>query len=147
MTLRTSILTLTAVLSAATISVFASGISGDFELHSGFVVVTAQVDGQAGTYILDSGAPGRVLNARHCRGAKAGIVEVSGTGGTRKAGLVEVRIFQWGNFEKADFEAIVVDGGSTDQTVRIARTFAGPNDTVIVEPDAGQADAGRSAHE
>jgi GT2 family glycosyltransferase len=33
------------------------------------------------------------------------------------------------------------DGASTDQTIEIARSFARPGDTVVSEPDAGQADA------
>jgi glycosyltransferase involved in cell wall biosynthesis len=33
------------------------------------------------------------------------------------------------------------DGGSTDRTVEIARSYARPGDTVVSEPDGGQADA------
>lgn len=40
-----------------------------------------------------------------------------------------------------DLEMVIVDGGSTDGTVAIAKCFAGPNATIVSEPDKGIYDA------
>ena len=39
------------------------------------------------------------------------------------------------------------DGGSSDRTVEIAKSFARPGDTVVSEPDKGQTDALNRAFE
>lgn len=45
------------------------------------------------------------------------------------------------NQDYPDLELIIVDGGSTDGTLTLARSFSGPQVTIISEPDRGIYDA------
>jgi hypothetical protein len=65
-----------------------------FELAGGMVIVKASVNGEMGNFILDTGAPGIVLNA-HSAEIKA-VSKASSVGGDMEIGEVVVRNFQLG---------------------------------------------------
>lgn len=80
-----------------------------FEIDRGFVIVQAKVNGMDGLYILDSGAPGLVLNFSDDEHGQNSQVELSGIGGDMNGYQVHQKTLQIANFEKADLEALAVD--------------------------------------
>lgn len=66
-----------------------------FELAGGMLVVKASVDGEIGNFILDTGAPGIVLNADNEEFTN--VSNASSVGGDMQVGEVVVQHFQLGN--------------------------------------------------
>lgn len=98
-------------------ALFATGVglagsgafSTPFELQSGFVIIHAEVDGIEGAYILDSGAPGLILNKERHTYASRETVGLVGTGGTTDGEIVEVSTFRWSLFSTEKIAAISLD--------------------------------------
>ncbi|MDX1408597.1 MAG: retropepsin-like aspartic protease [Saprospiraceae bacterium] len=91
--------------------ILASGstsLHASFELANGFILIRATVNDQPGTYLLDSGAPGLVLNARHhtVQGEPVGL---AGTGGDLQGMLVTPVHFQMDDLELTNIDALVID--------------------------------------
>lgn len=78
-----------------------------FELAGGLVVVRASVNGEAGDFVLDTGAPGVVLNSKKRTPDKS--IEAVGVGGQLDVGEVELSLFNWGMIHKEDFTGLTLD--------------------------------------
>lgn len=78
-----------------------------FELVNGLPIVQAKVDGQKGSFILDTGAPGIVMNAKL---NKSGVsLKAMSVGGEVKVEEVQLNRFQWGMIEHADIKGLSLD--------------------------------------
>lgn len=87
-------------------SVFVQQSYVPFENLHGVLVVQATVNGETGNYILDTGAPGLVLNRRpQGEGATAG----GGVTGPMEIGDIRVESFRWGQLDFSDLHAYTVD--------------------------------------
>lgn len=82
--------------------------SASFELQKGFIIIDAIIDGDSGTFILDSGAPGLVLNSRRIDSEGVAIA-AKGTGGSIAAQILSDRDFQWSSFDMQNISAISID--------------------------------------
>ncbi|MDX1701261.1 MAG: pepsin/retropepsin-like aspartic protease family protein [Melioribacteraceae bacterium] len=76
-----------------------------FELANGFMIVEAHVDGEAGSYVLDTGTPNLIINGK----VKDTSVELVGVDNEIDAGEMVVNQFQFGSVEKENIRAWVVD--------------------------------------
>jgi hypothetical protein len=66
-----------------------------FDLSGGMMLVQAAVDGRTGTFILDTGAPGIILNNRETSAGDT--MTARGIGGAVHLGVTKVGHFSWGN--------------------------------------------------
>ena len=82
--------------------------SSSFELRNGFIIVTASLDGVTGSYILDSGAPGLVLNSSRFD-LQGETVELGGVGGEMSGQIVSGHDFIWESVVISSLEAISID--------------------------------------
>lgn len=73
-------------------------------LAAGLVVLRAELDGRSGNFLLDTGAPGLVLN-----GSPDGTEYVGGLMGDATAETVAVGHFRWQGIERTDLTALRVD--------------------------------------
>ena len=82
--------------------------SARFELQKGFIILSATIDGRTGSFILDSGAPGLVLNSKRfaTRGKDVAMV---GSGGSLTGQVVKGKRFEWGSFDMGSIDAFVID--------------------------------------
>jgi len=69
-------------------------------------MVNVSVNGESGDYILDTGAPGLVLNSTE---ETESFVLASSVSSSIKVGEVMVENFQWGNFEQTNVEGYTLD--------------------------------------
>ena len=82
-----------------------------FDLNRGLILISATVDGQAGLYILDSGAPGLVLNhKRHLMHAEKP-VELAGIGGAVQGDKVSNLVLSFDQLSYSGLDALCVDLG------------------------------------
>ncbi len=77
-----------------------------FELLQGMIVVQAKVNGEMGSFILDTGAPSMVIDKKEKSGEK---VAARGVGGEMTVGKTELREFSFGNIHRKDLESYVLD--------------------------------------
>ncbi len=77
-----------------------------FELDGGIILVEAELNNSKGTFVLDSGAEGLILNNFVKKGKKA---EVTGVNGTVEAFTVIVENFTWADISYPKMEAISMD--------------------------------------
>ena len=82
--------------------------SSAFELRNGFVIITATLDGVSGSYILDSGAPGLVLNSKRFD-LNGQNVELGGVGGKMTGQVVAGHNFMWKSVKLEDVSAVSID--------------------------------------
>ncbi|MBK9016684.1 MAG: hypothetical protein IPM82_22850 [Saprospiraceae bacterium] len=78
-----------------------------FEVAGGMIVVRASVNGNMGNFILDTGAPGIVLDAQN--GAFEAVRKGGAISGGLDLGEVEVKNFQLGIIKKAKTQGNVLD--------------------------------------
>ncbi len=86
-------------------------ISDDFsrttyELVENLLMVRAEIDGEAGYFILDTGAPGLILNRRPDRRAAEQMQTISADCAAQST---RVGFFSWGGIERRDMEALLMD--------------------------------------
>ncbi|MEM9917770.1 MAG: retropepsin-like aspartic protease [Bacteroidota bacterium] len=79
------------------------------DLIGGFVLVQAKINGVDGNYIIDTGAPGLVLNSRYFKGAKSSDLQARGLSKELKVELCQVRRFEWLHLKKRHVQALVID--------------------------------------
>jgi len=77
-----------------------------FELDGGIILVEAVLNNELQTFILDSGAPGLVLNNFYKKGKKE---TISGINGAVDAYSVKIENFQWAGIIYSSLEAISMD--------------------------------------
>lgn len=78
-----------------------------FDLSGGMMLVQASVDGRPGTFILDTGAPGIILNDREV--PPTGFVPAAGIGGSVQLGVTQVDRFSWGSILLENQRAYTLD--------------------------------------
>lgn len=78
-----------------------------FELVNGLPVVQAELNGRKGNYIIDTGAPGIVINAKNRKTTKT----VSGGSLNSNFEIEEVKIeaFQWENIQLSNITGLALD--------------------------------------
>ena len=81
--------------------------STTFRPAGAFMLIEATVDGHPGTYILDSGAPGLILNRRPSAVEES--VAAEGLNGSVAFAKTEVASLQWGPLTQTDLTAYAVD--------------------------------------
>ncbi|MCB9275327.1 MAG: aspartyl protease family protein [Lewinellaceae bacterium] len=77
-----------------------------FELVDGLIFVKAEVEGQWGNFILDTGAPSLIINGENMKG---GTEEWQGITDDIKPHAITVNQFSWAGIEKKGIEAIGLD--------------------------------------
>ncbi|MBC8322612.1 MAG: aspartyl protease family protein [Candidatus Marinimicrobia bacterium] len=87
-------------------------MQSEFELHHNLIIVSAEIDGQKGNFILDSGAPVMILNKHHF----SHIDSVNSMGGKGVTGrrmtstsIQNMKHFKWNDYEMRDFDAVFHD--------------------------------------
>ena len=76
-----------------------------FQSRGAFILVQAKVDGQVGTYILDTGAPGLILNRAPSSAQDAGL----GLNQSVHFEQTSVSTFAWGPLQQHKVKALAVD--------------------------------------
>jgi len=91
----------------------------NFTTDNGLILLEAELDGEKGLFILDSGAPVMVLNTRHSGKNQAqGLTMARGIGGNVKSiSTRKVEKFAWSGGVYRDFEAIAMDLGHLEQVL------------------------------
>ena len=86
-----------------------------FELIHGLPVVQAELNGQLGNFIIDTGAPGIVINAKS---HNATSITTNGNGISGDIHLTEVNIsaFVWGNIELENISGLALDISHLEET-------------------------------
>ncbi|MEO1623977.1 MAG: pepsin/retropepsin-like aspartic protease family protein [Bacteroidota bacterium] len=79
------------------------------DLVGGFVLVEAELDGVLGTFILDTGAPGLILNKQHHKGVPSDQVQARGLSSEVEVFVKRIRKFEWLTVRKKHLDAYVVD--------------------------------------
>ena len=79
----------------------------DFELDGGIILVEALLNNSTQTFVLDSGAPGLILNNYYKEKGKK--EQVTGINGTAQAYSVEIENFEWAGISYPKMEAISMD--------------------------------------
>jgi len=77
-----------------------------FELDGGIILVEAELNNSVETFVLDSGAPGLILNNFNHKGEKA---VMTGINGSVEAYTVSVESFVWAGISYPKIEAISMD--------------------------------------
>lgn len=84
--------------------------SATVEIRNGFVLLQASVNGKPGIYLLDSGAPGLVLNStRHSDTRRSKHESLSGVNGQINTTVITRWDFAWHNFSKKGNDAFAID--------------------------------------
>jgi hypothetical protein len=89
----------------------------EVEIRNGFVVLSASVNGVEGRYILDSGAPGLIMNSKYCRSQSASR-ELHGLHGQIKVRSVAEWRFQWNGFLSDGDQAMAIDLSYLEHSVK-----------------------------
>ena len=88
----------------ALLSETASGTNDQFRLHRGIILVEATVNGEAGTFILDTGAPDIILNSLP-EDPKSG----AGLHGRLSSESTHIETLRWQNTDYEDVPALRID--------------------------------------
>lgn len=78
-----------------------------FELIGGMIFIEANVNGKTGTFILDTGAPGVILNEKPQQ--KSEDLIAGGINGTVEIGEVNIQNFAWGIINLSDIQGYSLD--------------------------------------
>lgn len=85
----------------------------NFTYSGGLIMIDVAINGECGHYILDTGAPGLVLNSS---AETESFVLASSVSSAIKIGEVMVENFQWGNFIQKNVESYTLDISHMRQT-------------------------------
>ncbi|MFT4760774.1 MAG: putative aspartyl protease [Paraglaciecola sp.] len=78
-----------------------------FELVGGMIFIEANVNGKVGNFILDTGAPGVILNHKPVK--KSENLVAGGINGTLEIGEVAINKFEWGIINLSNFTGYALD--------------------------------------
>ena len=92
-------------------SVDALAASYPVDIVKGFIITQAEIDGQTVNVILDSGAPGIVLNEKYYAEGKQKEIQCTGLNGNFLCGVRTIRSWKWLGAEKGKTKALVSDLG------------------------------------
>ena len=81
--------------------------SKSFELIGGMIFIEANVNGKMGTFILDTGAPGVILNEKPMK--KSEDLVAGGLNGTVEIGEVDIENFAWGIINLSNIKGYSLD--------------------------------------
>lgn len=90
-------------------TVEAMAASYPVDIVNGFIITTAEIDGQTVNVILDSGAPGVVLNEKYYTGGKQKDIQCTGLNGSFLCGVRTIRSWKWLGAERGKTKALVTD--------------------------------------
>ena len=79
------------------------------DIAKGFIITTAEIDGQTVNVILDSGAPGFVLNEEYFTANKRKEIQCAGINGSFTCGTHTIRSWKWLGAEDGKTKALVSD--------------------------------------
>ena len=83
-----------------------------FSLQNGKIFINATIDGKRGSFILDTGATGIILNQKPNNTSK---IKATGATGELSVGTVQVNSFEIGHLNLTDFEAYALDISHLEQ--------------------------------
>lgn len=79
------------------------------DIAKGFIVTTAVIDGQRVNVILDSGAPGFILNEKYYSADRKKGIQCTGINGSFNCGIHTIRSWEWLGAEDGKTKALVSD--------------------------------------
>ena len=81
------------------------------EMYKGIILVDGEIDGAAGKFVIDTGAPTLVLNAKPQADSSRVMLSLSaGAGGAGSdMDVRRVKVMKWGGGTRMDFDAITMD--------------------------------------
>ncbi|MCB0663048.1 MAG: aspartyl protease family protein [Saprospiraceae bacterium] len=80
-----------------------------FVTEDGLIYIHAAVNGNAGVYLLDTGAPSLVLNQKTSPLTSTKTSKAFAVSSNLPVSFVEINQFQWGEFRKDVFEGLMLD--------------------------------------
>jgi len=95
---------------------------GEFELINNMILVEAEIEGEAGYFIVDTGSPNLILNQQYFSGEESNY-EVRGINGLANIEKRLVRKFEWGCVKKKNFMVHMVELQHFEEA--IGKTFFG----------------------
>lgn len=78
------------------------------KMQGGIIFIQAKVNGKNEWFILDSGAPGLVMNARYFKHAEE-VGNAGGVSGMATTSKVKVKSFDWQGIKIKDFESMAIE--------------------------------------
>lgn len=88
----------------------AAAYTSQIEIRNGFIVIQASVNGKTGLYILDTGAPGLILNNRYFGNPNhSSSDQLQGVNGSVVSSQMTSWTFHWNQFEISGAEALAID--------------------------------------
>ncbi len=83
--------------------------SATVEIKHGFVILNASVNGQEGSYILDTGAPGLVVNVKYHETESSDQFAMHGIDGNIELSQLKSWSFHWNSFSLQGQDAFAID--------------------------------------
>lgn len=83
--------------------------SASVEIKHGFILLNASVNGQAGFYVLDSGAPGLVVNSKYHDTEAVDQFAMHGVDGKVELTQLKTWAFQWNSYAMQGQDAFAID--------------------------------------
>lgn len=100
---------------------FTAAKSTAFELVGGMIFIEANVNGRVGNFILDTGAPGIILNDVPTKTSEE--LQAGGIAGNINIGQIKIDDFSWGNIKLSNCDGYVLDISHLEKS--LDRTIAG----------------------
>ena len=91
----------------------------NMEVIEGFILVEAQINGQQGRFILDTGSPDLVLNSCYFSGKKTDIIARGLHGQVTEIAQVSVRQFDWMSIRKRYIQAIALNMANLEKQTKV----------------------------
>ncbi|MEZ5057096.1 MAG: retropepsin-like aspartic protease [Saprospiraceae bacterium] len=86
-----------------------SSSADNFTTSDGMIYVEAEVNGEKGMYLFDTGAPSLVLNASPAEISSNNATKACAVSSNLSISYINIEQFNWGDFRKGSFEGLLVD--------------------------------------
>jgi hypothetical protein len=86
-----------------------SSNADNFTTSDGMIYVEAEVNGEKGLYLFDTGAPSLVLNASPSEISTNNATKACAVSSNLSISYINIDQFNWGDFRKGSFEGLMVD--------------------------------------